>query len=359
MSILGTSTINSLPIIVILNKLVLGIVFFIFCFKGLMDKYSYKEWYFLLILFILLVISWIKSGENYLLILFFPVAFSKNLDIKKFVKIYFCVSLVMILLIVCLSLMNIIPNYVYLRGLNIRQSFGIIYPTDFAAYVFYLSCGYVYIRNNKFNYIDGIITFLISYIVYLKTDARLNFICTIIVIVLGFLIKFNSFKFITRRNKSLFLILPSLFIVITTFFYNPDNNLFKLLNNLLSDRLFIVQRIFRDYGISLFGNKVYQNGLGGDAGQNFNFLINQYSYIDSAYLRMILMYGIVLSVVILFVLSCEMIKIDDDFLMIILVVIFVSGMVEMHMLQIAYNPFFIILTAEYFKKSDKVSASVS
>mgnify|MGYP004475368097 CR=1 FL=1 len=108
--------------------------------------------------------------------------------------------------------------------------------------------------------------------------------------------------------------------------------------------------MFKEYGIKPFGNKIYQNGLGGASGQNFNFMVDKYTFIDSAYLRLILMYGFIITLLILIYLTYQLSYINDEFLVSILIVVFISSTVEMHMLQVAYNPFFIMLAVEYFKR---------
>lgn len=49
---------------------------------------------------------------------------------------------------------GIVGNMVSFREEKVRNSFGFIYATDFAAHIFYLVLMYFYLRSGKFNLIE-------------------------------------------------------------------------------------------------------------------------------------------------------------------------------------------------------------
>lgn len=89
---------------------------------------------------------------------------------------------------VFLSFLGIIPNLQFvqehLSGTVVRNSFGFIYPTDFASRCFYLFLAISYLLKDKIIWIRSIIGLLLSYFVLKYCDARLNalsiFIATLI-----------------------------------------------------------------------------------------------------------------------------------------------------------------------------------
>lgn len=316
----------------------------------MIDLYSFKNFIFTLLFLIILILTWRISGENFVLFLFVPVIFSKGINPQNVNRVFFVICMLSITIIMILSLKGVIPNLTYVRGNIVRNSFGIIYPTDFAAYIFYLVCSYIYMRREHYSFIEVMVIILIAYIVYLKTNARLDYICTILAAIFCYLVRFNWVKKMMERVKLFFPIVPAVIILILTYFYNSGSSFFVKIDELLSERLSIVAPMFKEYGIKPFGNKIYQNGLGGASGQNFNFMVDKYTFIDSAYLRLILMYGFIITLLILIYLTYQLSYINDEFLVSILIVVFISSTVEMHMLQVAYNPFFIMLAVEYFKR---------
>ena len=349
-SILKTSTINSSSAFETFVRIVAVISIVILCCKGMIDLYSFKNFIFTLLFLIILILTWRISGENFVLFLFVPVIFSKGINPQNVNRVFFVICMLSITIIMILSLKGVIPNLTYVRGNIVRNSFGIIYPTDFAAYIFYLVCSYIYMRRELYSFIEVMVIILIAYIVYLKTNARLDYICTILAAIFCYLVRFNWVKKMMERVKLFFPIVPAVIILILTYFYNSGSSFFVKIDELLSERLSIVAPMFKEYGIKPFGNKIYQNGLGGASGQNFNFMVDKYTFIDSAYLRLILMYGFIITLLILIYLTYQLSYINDEFLVSILIVVFISSTVEMHMLQVAYNPFFIMLAVEYFKR---------
>ena len=72
-----------------------------------------------------------------------------NADRKVILKTYVGVAGTIVLTVFLLSLLKVVPNLQYSRGAVIRNSFGFIYPTDFAAHCFYLYVAISYLLKRS------------------------------------------------------------------------------------------------------------------------------------------------------------------------------------------------------------------
>jgi hypothetical protein len=106
------------------------------------------------------------------------------------------------------------------------------------------------------------------------------------------------------------------------------------LNNILSNRLFYNAQAFIKYPISLYGNIMNWNMVGS--------VEQGYFYVDSSYIQILLQYGIVVFVVILFLLTVLMHsyqKSNDIMGVICLFIIAIHSTTDPQLFLLMYNPF--------------------
>lgn len=145
---------------------------------------------------------------------------------------------------------------------------------------------------------------------------------------------------------------PPLFAYIIIFLsacYNPHTSWMKLANKALSGRLVYGHKALTRYGYSLFGTRLTEHGWGGVKGQSMSLKGPQeYFFVDSSFLRMMLLYGIIAAIVviiIMIVISRRSIMTRQYALAGILVIVTVSAVVEQRLLDLSYDPFLIALVA--------------
>lgn len=320
----------------------LGVALIILILKNCMDSFSIKELIIYCLLLIIFIISWERSDSTTILLMFIFVISSKGVHPQIIAWAYLIMSSVSLLIIMGAAHYGVIENLIYLRNGIARHSFGIIYPTDFSSHIFYICCTYVFLREDKYNIWDSILILVVSLMTFRATDARLNFICTVLLVVIRYVVKFDK-HMIMRKVAWLAPIISSTSIMWLTLRYD-GSNIMNMFNRLLSGRITIVNDTFKEYGISLLGQKVYQNGWGGAS----FYTSVKYTFIDSAYMRLILMYGLIATLVIILCLVFLTNSVTSELLLGILVVIFISGIAEQHMLEIAYNPFLIMLYSNFY-----------
>lgn len=211
------------------------------------------------------------------------------------------------------SLAGVIPNYVYQvanqnRSNLLRASYGIIYPTDFASYFFFLILfiwGSLKNRNTRnILTLSGFSILVIGFINYFANSNTSTF-CIILSVVFmlyellesKILANHNKTKWIPKAIGSLsVLAFPLLGLVfwIMTFLYGKGNNIALKVNDWGHNRLYYTWLSYEKYGIHPFGAITPQHGYGG--GDILGYT-EAYEFLDSSYALMLIRYGWVLTLI--------------------------------------------------------------
>lgn len=328
---------------------------------GYSKKYSFEETVLVFVIGMVFLSAWYRNNYLELFDILIVILGAKGISFQKLLKVYFIVSSFLLLYTIGASLIGHIENWVYYdEGRRARNSFGIVYPTDFSAHVFYILLSYVYLRKGKLKYIELGIIFLAGCFVYWFCDARLNTICIIGMAAVFLLYKICEQKQV--RNKFFIegdflsgcLALSTLIccIVMTglSLIYSHDNALSVWMDGVLNRRLQFGKKGIDIYGFSLWGKYIPQRGMGGVRGK-----VEFYYFLDSSYLSIALKYGLMVLGAILLIWLCIGLKAKRDqdiVLLLVLAIISVQCMVEHHMIEVAYNPFLMALFATLERNCD-------
>ena len=317
------------------------------------DRYTEKELYFAAWLLGDAAAVMVFSG--YKEVLFFAVMLlgAKNIAFDKILKVYLLVNVAVLVSAFVASRLDVIEDLVYVRAFfGERNSFGAVYPTDFAAHIFFLlSAGYYVIRKKlqPYHILLGAVT---CATVYYYCRTRLD--CgTMALLLLGLWIMQHKGKwFSTANRQKVYVFLQKkapwfgvagfTVMYLLSWFYMPNVSVFRFIDEMLSGRLWIGNQGLQEYGFSLFGQSVAMNGNGGSIIEPAN-----YFYIDSSYLLVYLCYGALFLVLILLIhySCCKKYEKDRCFLL-ILSVIAINCMIAHHIIDLAYNPFYLALLAK-------------
>lgn len=312
------------------------------------------------IVLILLLITWRISKEFSLFSMGIFVLGARNVDFKRIIKIYFYVGMLLLAFVVISAMGGLIRNLVYRRDMTniVRQSFGIAYPTDFAAHVLYLILAYAYLKFGKIKWYDYAV-FLAAAVFLVKfSDARLSAYAIILSIpVLWIGQRAQTDHLLSRFIASFYWTVPILsayLVIIASYFFTPSNKILTKVNNASSGRLFLGHKAISEYGFSMFGKQIIEHGWGGANGLKMsqNAPAN-YFFVDSSFLRMTILYGIIMAIIILLAMtkiSWESFQKGSFALASIIVIVSVSAMVEQRLLDLAYDPFLIALLANVYTK---------
>ncbi|MCD7919381.1 MAG: hypothetical protein LUG45_04805 [Clostridiales bacterium] len=315
-----------------------------------LDRYSFKQLSLAIIIVVTAAISVLSSNTAMLFDYILLAVGCRGIDNKKIVKVYFNLGTLYLLITMFCSLTGIIDNYSTVRTgtETVRYSFGIIYSTDFAAHVFFLILAYHYIRKRKIKPIDILAHLLIVVFLDMYCNARLSEIMILFALVLFYLYDYRE-EFYQSRFFAIvthwITLICGIFSIIVTYLYSGSSQLWIVLDELLfSNRLRVGKKVIDMYGFTLFGQYIKMQGNGYKI-YDYDTSIGT-TYIDSSYLQLIMIYGVVFFAIIMIAYTYCAKKVameKDGKLSIVIILIAVSSIMNQYLINIAYNPFVIIL----------------
>ena len=288
----------------------------------------------------------------------FLIVGAKDIDFDKILKVYLTIGITIMLAAFVASQMGVIENLQYQvfreEEWIIRNSFGSIYPTDFSAHVFYLAIAGICLSENKITW-GKIVNFVVLAIFVLdKCGARTSAICLFIIAVMLVAVKYLKDKikmdWIYRIMNLSTVVFAGLFIVLTHT-YDLSKEWAVKLDGVLSSRLSISHKAIELYDYKLFGQNIVEKGLGREVA-----LCPDYFFLDSSYIRIALLYGVVLLFVALFVfwLAGQHALVNKRVVILaVIAVISLHSFMEHHILEIAYNPILFFVFTKCNRIEDK------
>lgn len=304
-----------------------------------------------LIFFTVAVLIALSARNNEILFIALLLYTVKDLNYRKIIKIGFYIYSISFLFTIIFSLLGIIPDWTYKRGEIIRHSLGFYYATSTISVFLLIVLMYFYIRKSNFNYLELIAIETINVFLYKYTDGRLGFILITIILLFMIISKMKMLRRIFLSNKFLKIlkkvsyILPILLLVLMIFFiiaYANNLNFAKNINEILSQRLKWSHNAFQKYPIKLFGTDIEWVGHGGQGYVSFEQ--KAYNYVDSSYIKIIFDYGIIGSIIIMYMYTKALINSlnkKDYYLYCTLIFILIWSFIEPYMFNIGRNVFII------------------
>ena len=321
------------------------IVIFQYVFSG---NYNWKEYILALIMgFLMFRITDANGGSSLLAYVLLALG-ARNFSFRTLMRIYFPIAVGIALVTVAGSQLGWVENLVYAAREG-RTSFGFIYPTDCAAHFLFLGLGYWYIRGKKLHYPEILVFFSLGLAAWFGCKGRFSTVLLMLVTVsasiyLSFLKRVKNpqrwdqiWSGIPSKVLILMPLLCNLGVHIVSICYSVDNKFLTWFDSVLNGRLSLVKKGIEIYGFRLWGRNIPMTGGGG--GVN---MPSKYYYIDSSYMQVSLLYGLIILavVLVLFTMACLYARREKDWIL-LLVLSFVAlhGLFEHHAFQLAYSPF--------------------
>ena len=332
-------------------------LFFVVLLLGLRFLYKMRVSYKYLILSILLLLSgvlvYFQTNRLNFLVYSMLLILLVNVDMKVVLRNYVIVAGILVVGVFLLSLVGMVPNLQYNRAGVIRNSFGFIYPTDFASHCFYLFLAISYLLKDKFIWTRSLFGVLLSAFIIKYCDARLNALSILLATVI-----FIYFYYSNGKKLKIFALLPYsavVFASIVTYLsykFSWSNPFLVSVNKLITGRLALGRNAFDTFGVHLFGTRNVQ--FIGSGGKTESVI--GYNYVDSSYVQMLFTYGIVpvvLLIIIYVVASRKQYKDGQYLLVAILSLIAFNCMIEAFWFVPTYNIFmFLLFTTNTFSKKE-------
>ena len=265
--------------------------------KLLFDNEYYIKSIFIFI-FIILICFICRNTENYFLfdtILFIYSA--RNINIKSLIKVTLIVQVSLMVLIIMSSLLGVIPNdLIYSNSRKVRHGLGFRYTTFSSNFYFNIVLMFLYSKQGKeINNISRLIILGINYFIYVLTDTKSVFILVCIGVIIEYIINFSDkpiknsiYNKLAFKYSFLICAIISIFITIN---YNSSSVIYSKIDNILSNRLRLGYNAYQEYGISILGRKIIWST---SPGVDDLWGRSLYNYVDSAYVQILLNYGIIL-----------------------------------------------------------------
>lgn len=326
------------------------------------DKYKLKKLILCVIAIILSLIVFIYSDRGTVLEVVLLIIGSNGISYKKILNLYLKMASIFLLITFLASVTGVIVDYTTIRTVNgvrigsrLRHSFGINYATDFAAHVFFIYLTYRVLAFNKrkMKWIDFILTLFIVAGLEYYCNARLSEISIGITFFMFLIFEWKNYLFKNKLIQNSIIIsfpVSAIISIITTLKYDPSNAAWVFIDKVLfSKRLTVAHRVFEQNGIKLFGQYIFMQGLGYKV-NGFDTSIGT-TYLDSSYIQLLFLYGIVMTVFIICILTVfckKTIQYENIELAIASFILAVSCIINQYLLNIAYNPFIIVAGAAVF-----------
>ena len=332
-------------------------LFLVVLLLGLRFLYKMRVSYKYLILSILLLLSgvlvYFQTNRLNFLVYSMLLVLLVNVDMKVVLRNYVVVAGILVVGVFLLSLAGIVPNLQYNRAGVIRNSFGFIYPTDFASHCFYLFLAISYLLKDKLIWTRTLFGVLLSAFIIKYCDARLNALSILLATVI-----FIYFYYSKEKKLKIFALFPYsavIFASIVTYLsykFSWSNPFLVSINKLITGRLALGRNAFDTFGVHLFGTRNVQ--FIGSGGKTESVI--GYNYVDSSYVQMLFTYGIVpvvLLIIIYVVASKKQYKDGQYLLVAILSLIAFNCMIEAFWFVPTYNIFmFLLFTTNTFSKKE-------
>ena len=339
----------------VILKFIRYICYFVFTFKIYYDlKNDKKISIAFIVLFVIAMMVTLLAKNNGIICTLIVLAALRKLDFEKLIKIAFKIFSVAFISTVALTLLRILPNWEFSRGILTRYSLGFDYAATGVSVYLVIIMMYFYIRKNNATYMELLVLELINIFVYRYTDGRLGFVLITLIL---FIQLFSKFEFIINTfnsnfiQKTLKLICHTLPIILFVLYhllivmYASNSPIANKANKLLSNRIKLTYQAYRKYDVKLFGDDIKWYSW---AGYGYSETDEDYTYnlVDTAYSRMIFDYGLIFSVLLILGYREILIKNYNDknyWLLFVIIFVLIWAFLEPIILNLGRNAFALAL----------------
>lgn len=295
--------------------------------------------------------SYTMTGYEFLFDLAIFIAGAAGMPSRKILKIYAACTAVIMYLALIASFTGVIPELVYRDGDLYKHSFGICYPTDFAAHLVYAVLTF-WVLFQGFPSIATVVIMgglTVLQLAFCGTQCSeivmmLSIVSVLYVSVSGWISKRYRIpgKIIKGIDRCICLAtaMCAAVIIALSMKYTADEPVLELINKALSGRLRLAQNAFEQYGMTLFGTAFEMVGNGSSIVYRTG-----YNFVDSSFCLILVRYGMLTLLVVLlmaFFIGIKAIKNGNRRVVFALALIAVHSMIEHHIIELAYNPFLLL-----------------
>ena len=290
------------------------------------------------------------SGANTILtIIVFSVAAS-DLEFDSIALFSYRLLLICTLFVVISSQIGIIDDYVYYMAGQPRHYLGFLYALQPAGLMFELVALNLYLHRNRRKNLQLILLIILGVFIWRMTKSRLTFFLEVFMIVFDYIYKKRR-KISTNKTIHFFekISFPLCTGISFYFAFTFENSTWKrALNQFFANRMGLAKESINKYGIHLLGQRIswYGMGLNQKGERTLESVWNGYDWVDNSYIQMFQLYGIIIAILFILVVTISIIRMIKNkrfYLATVIVIYSVYGLIDTACLTLMYNIFWLAI----------------
>ena len=279
---------------------------------------------------------------------------ARDIDFRKLLGTFSLATFLVLALTIYASQKGIISNMFMNADGGYRFSLGFNYVSFASQRLFFALCTYLMFRGKRISYLELLTLLLATIYMYQQTSTTSPFYLSILILTYAlFSIKIFKKKFIIGNFWSRELVhygfIVALAIILYFCFYS-SGNLFHLVDQFTHNRLRLSVDGFRNFGVSWLGQPISFTTL--DMFGNFT---SNYNFIDSSFVQLLVIDGLIVSAFMLFALTKVMkyfTSIRKDIVLACLGIMIIHGMFDPQMLVLRYSPLILFISRLFIMNPD-------
>ena len=279
---------------------------------------------------------------------------ARDIDFRKLLGTFSLATFLVLCLTIYASQKGIIANMFMNADGGYRFSLGFNYVSFASQRMFFALCSYLMFRGKKITYIELMALLLATIYMYQQTSTSSPFYLSILILTYALLsVKIFKKEFIIGNfwTKTLLQYGFILALVIILYFcFYSSGNLFHLVDQFTHNRLRLSVNGFQNFGVSWLGQPISFTTL--DIFGNFT---SNYNFIDSSFVQLLVIDGLIVSVFMLFALTKVMryfVSIQKDIVLACLGIMIIHGMFDPQMLVLRYSPLILFISRLFIVNED-------
>lgn len=317
-------------------------------------RFHWKQLLVVIALFISMFIV-AKNRDGILDINVLLLVFSaRDIDFRKLLGTFSLATFLVLCLTIYASQKGIIANMFMNADGGYRFSLGFNYVSFASQRLFFALCTYLMFRGKRISYLELLALLLATIYMYQQTSTSSPFYLSILILTYALLsIKIFKKEFIIGNFWTKTLVqygfILALVIILYFCFYS-SGNLFHLVDQFTHNRLRLSVNGFQNFGVSWLGQPISFTTL--DMFGNFT---SNYNYIDSSFVQLLVIDGLIVSVFMLFALTKVMryfVSIQKDIVLACLGIMIIHGMFDPQMLVLRYSPLILFISRLFILNED-------
>ena len=279
---------------------------------------------------------------------------ARDIDFRKLLGTFSVATFLVLCLTIYASQKGMITNMFMNADGVYRFSLGFNYVSFASQRLFFALCTYLMFRGKRISYLELLALLLATIYMYQQTSTSSPFYLSILILTYALLsIKIFKKEFIIGNFLSKALAQYGFIValaVILYFCFYSSGNLFHLVDQFTHNRLRLSVDGFRNFGVSWLGQPISFTTL--DMFGNFT---SNYNYIDSSFVQLLVIDGLIVSAFMLFALTKVMkyfISIQKDIVLACLGIMIIHGMFDPQMLVLRYSPLILFISRLFIMNPD-------